>query len=912
MRYDSTCVVKIDAGLDVPAALAGIVERHDILSDYSVDTADALPVNRYAGSPGSTLRATVVGEQVMLSAPASCADATSMRILARELAAAPDDEVMQYDQYAAWQEALLEEDDAWHHPRTQPRALPFERAHEGVTRSETGRLANAASADFLLACWLVLLWQQSRGADAEVGVVSDGRIYQELESVVGPCTKALPVVMQLAETDRFVDVLGRVQKAVGSVREAQEYFDPARSVAPMWGFEFAADESDVVAWTGQFSVKLHCWGQSVRIEYQDGRFSTDLIQCLLEQFEALTESAVRVPEAAIGTLSALGPEQSRRIAGFARTAEQFPEEAPFQLFETQAAKEPDRLAVNDVTYGELNARANQLAWHLRELGAAREVPVGICLERGTDMVVAVLAVHKAGAAYVPLDPANPADRIRAIVDDTGLPIVITQGQAAHRLPSGDWQTVRVGDTSGHSTDNPGIPVDAQQLAYILHTSGSTGRPKGVRVSQRAFGNFLHSMRAEPGIGQDDNLVAVTTLSFDIAGLELFLPLTAGARVTVADTRTASDPKALSRLLETATVLQATPVTWRMLIANGWHGNKNLTALVGGEAVPPELVARLSPLVRAVWNMYGPTETTIWSTCAKLDAQVAVTVGKPIANTCVHVLDRDLTPVPVGMLGEVYIGGTGVAQGYVGRPGLTAERFVPDPVCGGRMYQTGDLARYDPAGNLYVTGRADSQVKIRGFRIELGEVETVLAKHPAVQLAVATTRPEPSGEQRLDAYVLPLPGARPSPHELRDYLKEKLPAQMVPARIGVVTELPMTPNGKVDRAALPEIALEVPAEHVPASTERERAIVEVWRDVLGVEPGVTDNFFDLGGHSVLLAQASNELRQRFGWEITPLTLLEHPTIASLAQHLDGAVTTVEVVSTGGRGRLRQRRQRVEDQ
>jgi amino acid adenylation domain-containing protein len=910
MRYDSTCVVKIDAGLDVPTALARIVERHDILSGCSVDTADALPVNRYAVSPGSILHATVAGDLLMLSAPATCADATSMRIIARELVAAPDDEVMQYDQYAAWQDALLAEDDAWHHPHTQSRTLPFERAQAGATRSETRRLADTATEDFLLACWLVLLWQQSRGADVEVGVVSDGRIYEELESVVGPCTKALPVVVQLAETDRFVDVLGRVRKAVELARDGQEYFDPAKSAAPVWGFEYAADEADVVAWTGQFSVKLHCRGQSARIEYQDSRLSAELVRSLLEQFEALTASAARSPEAAIGTLSALGPEQAGRIAGFARTAERFPEEAPYQLFEAQAAKEPGRLAVNEVTYGELNARANQLARHLRDLGAAREVPVGICLERGTDMVVAVLAVHKAGAAYVPLDPANPAERIRAIVDDTGMPIVITQGPAAHRLPAGGWQTVRVGDARDHSAENLGTPADGQQLAYILHTSGSTGRPKGVQVSQRAFGNFLHSMRTVPGIERDDNLVAVTTLSFDIAGLELFLPLTVGAQVTVADRQTAGDPTALGRLLENATVLQATPVTWRMLIANGWQGNKNLTALVGGEAVPPELVVQLRPLVRAVWNMYGPTETTIWSTCAKLDGRV--TVGKPIANTCVHVLDRDLTPVPVGMLGEVYIGGAGVARGYIGRPGLTAERFLPDPVCGGRMYRTGDLARYDPEGHLYVTGRADSQVKIRGFRIELGEVETVLATHPMVQLAVATTRPEPSGEQRLDAYVLPMAGARPSPAELRDHLKDKLPAPMVPARIGVVTELPMTPNGKVDRAALPEIELEKPAEHVPAGTERERVIVEVWRDVLGVEPGVTDNFFDLGGHSVLLAQVSNELRQRLGCEITPLTLLEHPTIASLARHLSGAETTVEVVSTGGRGRLRQRRQRVEDQ
>jgi len=519
-----------------------------------------------------------------------------------------------------------------------------------------------------------------------------------------------------------------------------------------------------------------------------------------------------------------------------------------------------------------------------------------------------------------------------IMQSTQLPILIVPGERTAGLLDGGERVVRLDrdrDTiTAHSGAGLGVEIVPSQLAYVRHTSGSTGMPKGVQISHEAFANFLRAMRDVPGMSPDDSLVAVTTLSFDIAELEVWLPLTTGARVTVASRSEASDPLALARLLEqaSATMLQATPVTWRMLAASGWPGSAELTALVGGEALPPEIAVGLPTRVRRVWNMYGPTETTIWSTCTVVEPGAQpVSAGRPIANTCVHVLDAGLHPVAAGMVGELCIGGLGVARGYSGRPGLTAERFVPDPFgCwpGGRMYRTGDLARYDPHGRLYVLGRADSQVKIRGFRVELGAVETALARHPSVRAAVAVTVREPSGELRLDAHVVLAADASVSMAELRGFLKDTLPPAMVPSRIGVLSSLPLTANGKVDRAALPQIRLDTAAPGgrvVPAAPGLERTIAGIWGTVFGIgEPSVTENFFDLGGHSVLLVEAASQLTGALGREVTPLTILEYPTIASLARHLGLNRTAADAAGeagdgpaqTTGRARLLQRRSRVE--
>jgi amino acid adenylation domain-containing protein len=925
--------------------------------------------------PGSdavpVLRAILVRQErhrhsLILRLPALCADARSLLNLVSEIAdgygrqaavgsSEAGSEVTQYGRFAQWQNALMEEDARagdWQPEQAAAQQagsplLPFTGAPG--TRGRTGYDTQSAElppavvaridaivtrspvtfTEFLLSCWQVLLWQQTRSPVMVVGLVTDGRVYEELAPVVGACAKVLPVMICLAENDRLADVLGTVKRAVDEAMQGQEYFNWADELVaaqmPAWVFEsvqltpaLTADGivftvQDLVAGTGPFAVKLGCRRSAERVtivlEHDRGRLDGTMIACLLEQLMALAAEAAANPSAPIGALSAVSAAQEQRlIVDFNRTATEFPHgRCAHQLFEEQAAATPDRIAVTtgsqSMSYRELNASSNRLARHLRALGAGPEVAVGICLERTADMIAAVLAVHKAGAAYVPIDPLHPGDRVRTIIDDTRMPIMISDARSAARLPAGGSPTVmleRDRDVIGaRASANLDVRIYPGQLAYVLHTSGSTGRPKGVQVSHEALANFLRSMRQVPGIGPRDTIVAVTTLSFDIAALELYLPLTVGARVTMASRQTAADPRALGRLLtdSAATVFQATPVTWRMLVSSGWPGAPTLTALIGGEALSPELAARVAPRVGRLWNMYGPTETTIWSTCAEIRSDhCAISVGGPIANTCAHVLDPDLRPVAIGMVGELCIGGTGVARGYVGRPDLTAERFVPDPFgCqpGGRMYRTGDLARYDQAGRLYVLGRTDSQVKIRGFRVELGEIETALARHPAVRAAAAAARREQSGEMRVDGYLVLEPGVQVEVAEVRHFVTGRLPPVMVPARLAVVESLPLTANGKVDRAKLPEISAgnPAPARHVPTGTRLEHAIARVWRAVLDVEqPGMTDNFFDLGGHSVLLAQVSGLLSQDLGREVTQLMILEHPTIASLASHLEAGDDT----------------------
>jgi amino acid adenylation domain-containing protein len=972
-----------------------------------------LAAGQYAvASPGTTarLRAILVraaqGKHfLILTAPALMADTASMGNLAGEIARRYDGHVpaapMPYGDFAAWQNALLEDDEGerrrWiarltDHARAH--ALPFE-AHADAARppayraatlavspAATATLMAAAQArattldSFLLACWVTLLWQQTRAGHVAVGLVSDGRPYEELASVVGPCGKALPMLVQVAGTETFPDLLRRVEQATEAARDGQEYFNWAgdSGAHPAWGFEVEAPPPRAVtaggarftpgrpaSWRGPFTVKLAVQPDpgALRLLLQhDARTDDAMAACLLDQVLTLALDAASHPQATVSTLTALSPAQARLLdnnqAGHAP-----PGRCAHQLFEDQATLAPGRIAVRadgaELTYADLDARSTRLARHLRELGAGPEVAVGISLDRGAAMVVAVLAVHKAGAAYVPIDPAYPADRIRAIIADTDMAILITQEEVASRLPAGPWPSVLLDrDAAPPASATPGTAADLApgstslnrdihpgQLAYILHTSGSTGRPKGVQVSHGALANFLCSMRREPGITPDDNLVAVTTLSFDISGLELYLPLIAGGCVTVATREQAADPRALARLISAtgATVMQATPVTWRMLLASGWAGQPGLTALIGGEAWPPGLAARLLPRIGRLWNMYGPTETTIWSTCAQVTGDEAISVGLPIAGTTVRVLDESLHPVAVGMVGELCIGGAGVARGYAKRAGLTAGRFIPDPgatstaqaagmitTAGARLYRTGDLARYDPTGKLYILGRTDSQVKIRGFRIELGEVESVLASHPQVQAAVAAARPEDSGEMRLDAYVVPAEGSNLTVGDLRRFVLSRLPPMMAPSRIGLLDALPLTANGKVDRARLPDMA----ADHDPghpdpptttilsaAADGLARVVAGAWEAALGISPlPVTENFFDLGGHSVLLTQVSGDLTEKLGYEVSPLTILAHPTIAALAAHLRGdddgqGEESPALPASGARSRLLRRRSRAAD-
>jgi amino acid adenylation domain-containing protein len=433
-----------------------------------------------------------------------------------------------------------------------------------------------------------------------------------------------------------------------------------------------------------------------------------------------------------------------------------------------------------------------------------------------------------------------------------------------------------GGAAGFHTGATAPAAGPEDAAYVIYTSGSTGKPKGVVVPNRALVNFLCTMAERPGLSEDDVLAAVTTVSFDIAGLELYLPLLVGARVALLKKEETEDPYRLTECLERvgATVMQATPATWRMLIDAGWQGMPGLKALCGGEALPQDLVSSLLPLVGELWNMYGPTETTIWSTVERIDdSTVPVTIGKPIGNTRIYILDPHGRTVPVGVPGEIHIGGEGVALGYHGRDDLTEERFVPDPFdgCDGhRMYRTGDLGRFKVDGRIEHLGRIDYQVKIRGFRIELGEIESVLASHPAVSEAVTVAHGD-----RLVAYIVYEPGQDLMVSEVRSFLREELPTYMIPAIVVAMDALPLTPNGKIDRKALPdpfEQGSVAEREYVEPRTELARLVAEIWSELLSVDRvGAHDNFFDLGGHSLLAMQVVARVEQRVGRRLDPRTM-----------------------------------------
>ncbi len=429
---------------------------------------------------------------------------------------------------------------------------------------------------------------------------------------------------------------------------------------------------------------------------------------------------------------------------------------------------------------------------------------------------------------------------------------------------------------------------------MLFTSGSTGRPKGVEISHRAVINFLNSMREAPGMKEQDTLLSVTTLSFDIFGLEIWLPLTTGAKVVIASEEVARDGKELAALMRQsgATVMQATPSTWRLLLESGWEGNPHLKILCGGEAWPAQLAEQLLPMCAELWNMYGPTETTIWSAVHQVRVGMPVLIGHPIANTEFYVVDSHLQPVPVGVPGELLIGGAGLARGYLNRPDLTAEKFIADPFrtdTGSRLYRTGDLVRYRADGTLEFLGRIDQQVKIRGFRIELGEIESVLRSHPGVREAVVVMREE--REKQLVAYVVLAGESSCTTAELRDYLKQKLPAYMVPTALSVLENIPLTPNGKVDRKALSG-ADYTPSERQSAQdlvlpqTLLEMQLLQIWQRILGSRNiGVRDNFFEIGGHSLLAVSIINEINELLDVNLTIPTFFLNPSIQGIARTLE---------------------------
>jgi amino acid adenylation domain-containing protein len=593
-----------------------------------------------------------------------------------------------------------------------------------------------------------------------------------------------------------------------------------------------------------------------------------------------------------------------------------------QLFEETARRVPQATAVicgdASLTYAELDARSSKLAQVLREKGVKPDVLVGLCVERSAEMVVGLLGILKAGGAYVPLDPAYPRDRIQFILEDAHVQVLVTDESLRDSLFATGPELVMVDAEQSSEMAGAEVPVSTtpSSLAYVIYTSGSTGRPKGVQIEHRSVVNFLLSMQREPGLSEEDVLLAVTTLSFDIAGLEMYLPLITGARLVVATRESTQDGRSLASLLDDsgATVMQATPATWRLLVESGWSGKPDLRIFCGGEALSPELARELVKRAQLVWNLYGPTETTIWSSVYHVrgNEERSLPIGHPIANTTLYVLGNDRELVAAGTEGELYIGGDGLARGYFGRPELTAEKFVLDPfsnVRSARMYRTGDMARLRSDGNVEYLGRIDHQVKFRGFRIELGEIESVLEQHQGVKQAVVMAREDRPGDKFLAAYVVFGAGKKPAISDLREHLVQKLPDYMVPAAFVELQRFPMTPNAKVDRKALlaPQAAdFSDRSEYVAPRNDVERKLTAMWEQILNIRPiGVRTSFFDLGGRSILAARLFMKISREFGQDIPLAALFESPTIEQLAKKLreekaDFKVhTVVEIHPSGSR-------------
>lgn len=659
----------------------------------------------------------------------------------------------------------------------------------------------------------------------------------------------------------------------------------------------AAVQTDLDFW-----VKRTNAGMVGAFEYSDALFREESVRSMLDHLLYLLRNMPQWLDVPLSQLDII-PEQYRHrmLSQWNDTAQTFSEELTLHglIGSGLAAASQGGSVVfreREIPFDQLDRESTQLAHHLIERGVRVNTLVGICMGRSEQLLLAVLSIWKAGGAYLPLDPEYPRERLQFMVEDSGLELILADKEIERALPDVAAEVIRLDEAidglEQASSEPPAVAVLGEDLAYVIYTSGSTGKPKGVQIPHRAGVNFLQSMAQEPGLKAGDTLAAVTTLSFDISVLELYLPLVVGARLVIVDRQTASDGQKLKQLLEreSVNVMQATPSTWRLLLGAGWQGSETFKALCGGEAMTSDLAAELRPKVSALWNMYGPTETTVWSSCYSLpSAESPILIGKPIANTQLYVLDRHGKLVPPGVKGELHIGGRGLSLGYLNRPELTDERFVPDRFCnepGARLYRTGDLVRYRTDGSLEYLSRLDSQVKLRGFRIELGEIESVLSSFPKIRQVAVDVRENSPGDQRLVAYYVLEEETRATSTELRKHLRQSLPDYMIPQHFMEMESLPLTPNGKVDKKSMPSPFSQARAQeqHEPPASDAERAMATIWSEVVGVEKvGRHDNFFELGGHSLLAIKVVARAKEEMGMDVS-LRMLVSDTLSQIVRYL----------------------------
>jgi amino acid adenylation domain-containing protein len=827
---------------------------------------------------------------------------------------------------------------------------------------------------FLLACWQTLLWRLTAQSGVVIGCAQDGRRHEVLQSAFGLFAKWLPIDCRFEASYRFSEVLSQIAASKRAADEWQEYFvwgdDPAPEVladdlAPFFpiGFEFEERPRPHLAGGLSFSIhkqsscaerfhlKLSCHrtGDLLMAEfhYDPGRFRSEDIERLAGHFEALLSRAVERAEAPVCALEALSDADRRQLLiAFNDTDADYPKDkCVHQLFEEQAQRTPGNLAVifsepfgpepfveeRLLTYAELNARANQLARYLRRMGVGPGAIVGLCLERSVEAIVGIFGILKAGAAYLPLDPTLPLERLSFMLAETQAAALLTQERLAEGLRIADWTVQSPISNPQSPIRNPQsairnrmvcpvvVRMDADwdsiaqesgenlagaqtsaNLAYVIYTSGSTGKPKGVMIEHRSVVNLAHGLARTVYAGQGSPLrVSLNApLTFD-ASVKQLLQLLYGHTLRILPEAVRLDGSELLSYLNrhSLDVLDCTPAQLQLLLMAGFGSRPDAAtklALVGGEAVDD--ATWRSMVVNAetnFHNVYGPTECTVDATVCSVREAPEPVIGRPIANTKIFLLDERLDPVPIGVPGELHIGGDGLARGYLNGADLTAEMFIPNPfsaAAGARLYKTGDLARYLSDGMIKFIGRTDHQVKLRGFRIELGEIEAALKRGPDVQDGVVVVREDTPGDKRLVAYVVLARGRESSLSELRDFLKEKLPEYMIPSAIVRLNDLPLTRHGKVDRQSLPAPESERPelrAAYVAPRTRIEGTIAAIWQEVLRVEKvGVDDNFFDLGGHSLLMVQVHSKLREAFSKDISLIEMFRNPTVGSLARYFAG--------------------------
>jgi len=858
---------------------------------------------------------------------------------------------VQYADYAAWQRKWLQSGELqrqlsyWksalgeEHPRldlpTDHPRVPMQEytaAHHsfelpgmlGGSLHQRVRASRSTLFVVLLAAFQALLYRYTGERKVRVGVPNANRSRPEIQPVVGFFVNTQVLQCVLDPGERLQDLLDRVQR---SVSEAQDYQDlpfeklvealqPERSLnySPLFQVMMTHQRREtqhLAELPGLLIQGYPVGGQSApfeltlsTVERADGRigvsftyaaelFEPETVARLGQHYLRVLHAIAAAPEQRVGEISLLGEQDIQCLCqwGFNDAFDQRPA-FTHEMIEHQVLASPDAVALvfGDVTlsYAELNTRANQLAHYLIGIGVGPGTRAGIALERSVEMVVALLAVMKSGASYVPLDPSYPRDRLIYMMRDSGLDGLLTQTGVCERLGVLHGKTILLDRPQwmDRPTTNPRVTVHSENEAYAIYTSGSTGHPKGVVIRHAALSNLLLSMRDTLGVRHSAVLVAVTSLSFDIAALEIYLPLILGARLVLAGEAQARDGQALAQLLDRsgATVLQATPSTWNLLCESGWGGR--IQGLCGGEALPGNLAGKLLDRGVDLWNLYGPTETTIWSSVARI-SEPRVHLGRPVASTRLYVLSEDLQQTPPGVAGELYIGGAGLAQGYLQRAGASCERFVADPFSGSgaRLYRTGDWVRWAADGRLEYLGRVDQQVKIRGHRIEVGEIEAQILVHPDILETVVVPRSLDDSAQ-IVAYVVGREGSTLDPTELTGHLRGKLPGFMVPDALVVLECLPRLGNRKVDRRSLPD---PVRAAAVPFEAPRgpvEQALAALWSEVLGVERiGRHDGFFTLGGHSLLANQTALLWAQRHGCDLPVRYFFERQTVSDLATVID---------------------------